>query len=60
MSGVLESPEEDTGAKVMNILNKKLKLSPHISIDNIDRLPRVGKPGGWVSSTPYSCAVFHS
>ena len=46
MSGVLESPEEDTGAKVTNILNKKLKLSPPISIDNIDRLPRVGKPGG--------------
>ena len=46
MSGVPESPEEDTTAEVMNILNKKLNLSPPISIDNIDRLHRVGKPGG--------------
>ena len=46
MSGVPESPEEDTTAKVINILNKKLNLSPPISIDSIDRLHRVGKPGG--------------
>ena len=46
MSGVPESHEEDTTAKVMNILNKKLNLSPPISIDNINRLHRIGKPGG--------------
>ena len=46
VSGVPESPEEDTTAKVINILNKKLNRSPPISIDDIDRLHCVGKSGG--------------
>ena len=44
ISGINESSDEDCYDKVLSTLNTRLALTPPLTIENIDRLHRTGKP----------------
>ena len=44
ISGIAETDNEDVTAKVIDVINNDLELDPPLSLSEVDRVHRVGKP----------------
>lgn len=52
LSGLVENKKEDTAALAIDVLNDRMKLTPPLTINELDRVHRVGKPSAETEAKP--------